>query len=387
MCPAIDSLSDARDAEGTQQIISVLAGLVVGAVTAAILIPIVQPRQPAGSAGVIAKAVAASLAVAAMTVGAVWLASFIAGIQSDRRLRSSVAFTSVWFTPLLIFGGQRSWAVLAIWAAISIQFVGLGVLLSNIRPTDTAPEVRTPYPIPYFEGLRGQTVARDALVASFFAQAGLCAVVAWRLALAEALFLVAAIAFSRRGWRMVRDSPLPQKPPVSPSTFRALALVPTLLMIFAWLPRMARHGTGEPGSSGNLGYAAESNRAPRRELAQPETSSILDRVFPGVVLYPVVKSSMRLIAPPLHVARGIPGATNRPFQIPFDGVYWFWRPPAEHPPESAVVKEGSPAKLIFRSTDGSPLWMEAHQNIGSDTPPKSSPPTKCLTKKANPPNQ
>jgi hypothetical protein len=53
------------------------------------------------------------------------------------------------------------------------------------------------------------------------------------------------------------------------------------------------------------------------------------------------------------------------FTIPFDGVYWFWRPPADHPPESAVIKHGSPARLTFRSTDGAPLWMEARQNLGS----------------------
>jgi hypothetical protein len=66
--------------------------------------------------------------------------------------------------------------------------------------------------------------------------------------------------------------------------------------------------------------------------------------------------------------QGIPEMASKPYHIPFDGVYWFWRPPGDHPPESAVVKQGSPAKLIFRSTDGTPLWMEAHQNLVSDIP-------------------
>jgi hypothetical protein len=51
--------------------------------------------------------------------------------------------------------------------------------------------------------------------------------------------------------------------------------------------------------------------------------------------------------------------------IPFNGVYWLWRFPEDGLPASAVRKYGNPDAMGFRSTDGSSLWMEAHQNLGT----------------------
>jgi hypothetical protein len=366
MPSAPETLNDADDSNGLKQVVSVVAGLIVALVTAAILIPIVQPRPLAMPAGVIAKAMAASLVVAAVTVSTVWLASLIAGIHSDRRLRAAAAFTSAWFIPLIVFGDQRTWQVVEVWIGISIQFAYLGVLLSNMMPSQVTGEGHGTSQIPSFKGLRGQAIARDALVTSFCAQAGWCAIVASRVPLAQVLFLIAAVALMRRSWRMLRDSPFPHKLPVNQLTYRALALTPTLLVILAWLPHLMGRGTGETRAVGDAESANQSKRPEQMGSANREASTILDRVFPGVVLYPMVKSSVRLIAPPAPVVQEISNAPSKTYRIPFDGVYWFWRAPAEQPPESAVVQQGNPSKLIFRSTDGSQLEMEAHQHLGSD---------------------
>jgi hypothetical protein len=366
MSSYLNPVSDAPDTKGRRQVASVVAGLVLALLSAAILIPIVQPRQLARPTEVIAKAVAASLMVAAVTACSVWLASFIAGIRSDRRVRVAAAFTSVWFIPLVVFGDQRSSQVVEAWIGISIQFACLGVLLSNTMPIQPTGEWHQPSPIPSFEGLRSQAISRDALIASFCALAGLCAVVAWRVPLAQGLFLISAIALLRRSWRMLRESPVPHSFPVNQLTYRALALTPILLVILAWFPHGMGHGTGNVKPVGDSDSAAGSKRPEQMGLANRAASAILDRVFPGVVLYPVVKSSVRLIAPPAQVVQEISNAPSKTYRIPFDGVYWFWRAPAPRPPDSAVVQQGNPSKFIFRSTDGSQLEMEAHQHLGSE---------------------
>ena len=356
----------APDSNGLKHVATVVSGLVVAFLTTAILIPMVQPRPPVRPAGVIAKAMAVTLVVAAVTVSTVWLASFLAGIRSDQRVRAAAAFTSVWFIPLIVFGDQRSLQVVEAWIGISIQFACLGVLLSNTIPSLPTGGGHQPSPIPSFEALRGQAISRDALIASFCALGGLCAVFTWRIPLAQGLFLIAAIALLRRSWRMLRDSPAPQKFPVNQLTYRALAVTPILLVILAWLPHRMGHGTGSVNPVGDSDSAGEAKRPEQMGLANRAASALLDQVFPGVVLYPVVKSSVRLIAPPAQVLQEISNAPSKTYRIPFDGVYWFWRAPAQGPPDTAVVQQGNPSKLIFRSTDGSQLEMEAHQHLGSE---------------------
>jgi hypothetical protein len=50
-------------------------------------------------------------------------------------------------------------------------------------------------------------------------------------------------------------------------------------------------------------------------------------------------------------------------KIPFDGVYWFFRPPQTRPPGESVTAYGSPHETRFRSTDSTPILMEAHQTL------------------------
>ena len=178
---------EAPDSNGLKHVATVVSGLVVAFLTTAILIPMVQPRLPVRPAGVIAKAMAVTLVVAAVTVSTVWLASFLAGIRSDQRVRAAAAFTSVWFIPLIVFGDQRSSQVVEAWIGISIQFACLGVLLSNTIPSLPTGGGHQPSPIPSFEALRGQAISRDALIASFCALGGLCAVFTWRVPLAQGI--------------------------------------------------------------------------------------------------------------------------------------------------------------------------------------------------------
>ena len=229
---------------------------------------------------------AVSLVVAAVTLGTVWLASFLAGIRSDQRVRAAAAFTSVWFIPLIVFGDQRSSQVVEAWVGISIQFACLGVLLSNTIPGLPTGGGHQPSPIPSFEALRRQAISRDALIASFCALGGLCAIFTWRVPLAQGLFLISAIALLRRSWRMLRDSPAPQKFPVNQMTYRALAVTPILLVILAWLPHRMGHGTGSVKPVGDSDSAGERSVPSKWVWPTGQLQRSSTRCFPALCSIP-----------------------------------------------------------------------------------------------------
>jgi len=52
-------------------------------------------------------------------------------------------------------------------------------------------------------------------------------------------------------------------------------------------------------------------------------------------------------------------------RIPFDGVYWFFKLPETRPPRGSITINGTPDEIGFRSTDSTPLIMEAHQNLAN----------------------
>ena len=90
-----------------------------------------------------------------------------------------------------------------------------------------------------------------------------------------------------------------------------------------------------------------------------------DNSFPGVVLLSEAPASQPiLIAPVLPSLRSPPDAPPiQPFTIPFSGEYWMYRPPYRRPPPTSHVQKGNPVALSFRTTDRSPLEMEARQKL------------------------
>jgi len=93
---------------------------------------------------------------------------------------------------------------------------------------------------------------------------------------------------------------------------------------------------------------------------------ITDNSFPGVILLPEAKPDQPVLAAPSFTWNRISPeiATVRSFRIPFSGVYWMYRPPFDRPPRTSHVQQGSPLTLSFRTTDHTPMSMEAYQKLG-----------------------
>jgi hypothetical protein len=89
---------------------------------------------------------------------------------------------------------------------------------------------------------------------------------------------------------------------------------------------------------------------------------------PGIILWPEKLVRTRLVAPSAILRNGWPNGNriSKPLVIPFNGVYWFFKAPDIRPPRSSRQAQGSPELLNIRSTDFRPLFMEAHQNLGSE---------------------
>ncbi len=86
--------------------------------------------------------------------------------------------------------------------------------------------------------------------------------------------------------------------------------------------------------------------------------------YRGVILWPEEPRAILLAPPPMEMPAGffVPTKDN-PLCVPFRGVYWFFKPPDNRPPDHSYKVKGSPEKMGMHSSDADPLLMEAHQDL------------------------
>jgi len=84
----------------------------------------------------------------------------------------------------------------------------------------------------------------------------------------------------------------------------------------------------------------------------------------GVILYPPPKKK-EIVAPTPHDDSFHAGVLTKPLNIPFDGPYWYFKSPAKAPGVHAHIAHGQPTDSNVRSSDRAPLFMQAHQNLGT----------------------
>ena len=87
---------------------------------------------------------------------------------------------------------------------------------------------------------------------------------------------------------------------------------------------------------------------------------------PGIVLFPEKQTLTKLVAPAPVVGNSLLANQHgaKPLEIPFEGVYWFFKAPDLQPPKASLQAHGSPELLNIRSTDRRALSMEAHEHLG-----------------------
>jgi hypothetical protein len=98
------------------------------------------------------------------------------------------------------------------------------------------------------------------------------------------------------------------------------------------------------------------------------TALVSGESYPGMILRPPTDDHTPIV-PPLARRRVFevkPSTrTDNPVSIPFYGAYWFFRASDGTLPADSIESRGDPAFISFKTTDFSPIAMEARQSFGS----------------------
>ena len=119
---------------------------------------------------------------------------------------------------------------------------------------------------------------------------------------------------------------------------------------------------------GDTASGAEPSLSRKKLYKGQSTVLVADDSYPGMILRPEIKDHVTIV-PPLARRRVFDGKPSEqsedPVSIPFYGAYWFFRTSDKKLPPQAIESRGDPASTSFKTTDYTPITMEARQNFGS----------------------
>ena len=119
---------------------------------------------------------------------------------------------------------------------------------------------------------------------------------------------------------------------------------------------------------GNTASGSESNPGKQELNFRKSTALVAGDSEPGVILRPKVTDHVTIV-PPSPMRRVFDAKpswrTTDPVSIPFYGAYWIFKTSDKTLPSGAIDVRGDPDSIVFKTTDFSPISMEARQNFGS----------------------
>ncbi len=119
---------------------------------------------------------------------------------------------------------------------------------------------------------------------------------------------------------------------------------------------------------GDTANGSESNPWKRELNSRKSTALVAADSEPGVILRPNVTDHITIV-PPSPMRRVFDAKpswrTTDSVSIPFYGAYWFFKTSDKTLPAGAIDISGDPDSIVFKTTDFSPISMEARQNFGS----------------------
>jgi hypothetical protein len=119
---------------------------------------------------------------------------------------------------------------------------------------------------------------------------------------------------------------------------------------------------------GETAIGSESTLLEKKPKNSTSTAIVAGDSYPGMILRPEIKDHIAIV-PPVAKRQAFDAEPSErradPVSIPFYGAYWFFRASDKTLPADAVESRGSPALTSFKTTDFTPISMEARQNFGS----------------------
>jgi hypothetical protein len=289
-----------------------------------------------------------------------------------RRLILRTSLDALWLAPLALFIREDS-----LWAMpMAAVFVTRAVRSFRLLQDEPAPTDREESPLLFHRNALGPPQSSAFWQQASGAAATLCAEAGAIAALAgysfTSAFLV-GIASAVWTWSFTKgaqsDSGQPRSSYSRPLPLVVLAIVITAAGLIQYLPHSFRiRGFGVPSRyHARQGFPQGAQHVqPGREKTSEGSVMAAREGDPGIVLWPEKQTLTKLVAPAPVFGNGL--LTNRsakPLEIPFEGVYWFFKAPDVHPPRSSRQAHGSPEMLDIRSVDRRPLSMEAHEHLGN----------------------
>ena len=334
--------SDFAERDAKSDNLPLFAGLLAAAAMAWLLVSIF--RAPAGLPIAVVAAIHVLLIAAANALGV--NAACGALHRNSPGLSWRMAGTATWFAPLTVY--LDSGSPFAIPIAVIVATSAVPHFRTSGKPTDTTTLVPGRFDLDHaFRPLPRESMSRLLLLACAAAsmEVGVAGGAAGETAVGVAFVVVGAVLLS---WRLT------QQRGTTIVTNEARQLVSSALTLILALVITARglgSGSGD-GDSGDHRVTTVSGRG---------------GAYWGVYLWPDVSAQPKPLVSPTPATGGLSYKGLRlPLRIRFDGVYWFFRFPAVQPPPEAIDMDGNPAELRFRSTDETPLIMEAHQKLSGD---------------------
>lgn len=277
------------------------------------------------------------------------------------------ALAAIWLPALALFLHQNSsWSM----AAIAILTVVLSCSLFGAR-TEFPTCGSEPASVPEFFSFQLTWRPQVSVLASLGLE---LAILGYMAGYSMVALLLTACAFAIWTWSFYSyaDPGLQLGFHHRPAQLRNLsaAILAFILVVIGLTPYLGRkHGWGNHEGK----YAWHPSSAPRstgalankQEDISPRTGTSEGNT--GIVLWPEKEIVTRLVAPPpMRQSLSLENLSKSdPLIVPFNGVYWFFRSPDVRPPRTSRQAHASPDAVEIRSTDRSPLSVEAYDHLGT----------------------
>jgi hypothetical protein len=270
-----------------------------------------------------------------------------------RFLAKTIAAGWIFFPSVFLFyRRQSSWMFLA----LALTTVSLTYSLRRLFPADaTQDEGGLPYShhtdLPNLYGL---PIADFRPVRAFFL--AICAQAALVLAIVDRpVFagILLSICLSALVWRWSAfDSNAIKQSTRRSAILCVSALCLTVLALVPWI-------------AGKQHNANIVRHKPALIIHDARESAVPGADYVGIILWPPPIKKTEIVPPKPRSTSFALGRAAQPVVIPFDGQYWYLKPPSTRPGPRAHVAHGRAIYANVHSTDSAPIVMEAYQNLGA----------------------